>query len=51
MNYLILVLVWLSGVTCGIVAAIVMREHFLRRPSSLPEIDAHERDTWPVGRG
>lgn len=47
---LVLLVVWLSGVTCGIAAALVLREYFLRRPGSLPEVDEHERRTWPVER-
>ena len=51
MTYVLPVLVWCNGLVCGFLLAIVLREYFLKRSSALPEIDAHERDTWPVGRG
>lgn len=51
MYYLALVLAWMSGVTCGIAAAMVLREYFLRWPGAVPELDAHERSAWPVERG
>lgn len=51
MYYLVLLAVWVSGLACGVVLAIGMREYFLRRPGALPEVDAHERSAWPVERG
>lgn len=50
MYYVVLVLVWFSGLSCGIVLSIVLREYFLR-PGAVPEVDEHERSTWPVERG
>jgi|CXWL01.1.fsa_nt_gi hypothetical protein len=51
MYYVALLLIWLSGVVCGVVLAMVLQEYFRLQPGSLPEVDAHDRSTWPVERG
>lgn len=50
MYYLVFLSVWVSGLVCGVVLAIGMREYFLRHPVAAPEVDGHERSTRPVER-
>lgn len=51
MYYLVLLAVWVSGLACGVVLAMALRVYFLRHPVAVPEVDEHERSTWPVERG